>query len=182
MMDLLQGQRVRLTALTAEDLPTMRLWFQDVEFMRLFDAQAANPKGPGWLEEWFNATQKAANGYYFAIRRVEDNALIGVIELDGILWPHQVGWFSIGIGERAWWGQGYGTEAARLTLAFAFRELNLYRVQATVFSYNARSQALFEKLGFRREGTFREFLCRDGQRYDMVLFGLLRHEYQEENP
>jgi len=181
MQNLLQGQRVRLTALTAEDLPTMRPWFQDAEFMRLFDAQAANPKGPGWLEEWFNSTQKATDGYYFAIRRVEDEALIGYIELDGILWPHQVAWFSIGIGERACWGQGYGAEAARLTLDFAFRELNLYRVQATVFSYNTRSQALFERLGFRREGAFREFLCRDGQRHDMLLFGLLRPEYQPED-
>jgi RimJ/RimL family protein N-acetyltransferase len=59
-------------------------------------------------------------------------------------------------------GTGHGAEAARLTLDFAFRELNLYRVQATVFSYNARSQALFERLGFRHEGTFREFCAATG--------------------
>jgi RimJ/RimL family protein N-acetyltransferase len=105
MRELLQGKRVRLTALTAEDLPTMRPWFQDAEFMRLFDAQAAIPKGRGgWRSVQYHA--EATDGYYFAIRRVEDDALIGYIELDGILWPHQVAWFSIGmesapVGDRA---------------------------------------------------------------------------------
>jgi RimJ/RimL family protein N-acetyltransferase len=84
----------------------------------------------------------------------------------------------IGIGERTLWGQGYGFEASQLALEFAFHELNLHRVQVTVFSYNKRSQALFEKLGFRQEGVFREFLERDGQRHDMFLYGLLRQEWQ----
>lgn len=78
-----------------------------------------------------------------------------------------------------YWEQGYGTEAAHLALTFAFEELNMHRVQATVFSYNHRSMALFERLGFRREGAFREFLHRDGQRFDMVLYGLLRHEFEK---
>ena len=59
-----------------------------------------------------------------------------------------------------------------------FDELNLHRVQLTVFDYNKRAIALYEKLGFQHEGTFREFLHRDGRRYDMHLYGLLRREWQ----
>jgi RimJ/RimL family protein N-acetyltransferase len=47
-----------------------------------------------------------------------------------------------------------------------------------VFSYNLRSLTLFEKLGFQREGVFPEFLQRDGRRHDMILFGLLCHEWE----
>jgi RimJ/RimL family protein N-acetyltransferase len=86
--------------------------------------------------------------------------------------------FSIAIGDPANWGQGYGYEAAQLALAFAFDELNLHRVTTTVFSYNERSIALVEKLGFRTEGAFREFLHRDGRRHDMLLYGLLRPEWE----
>ncbi|MBL7064270.1 MAG: GNAT family N-acetyltransferase [Anaerolineae bacterium] len=68
--------------------------------------------------------------------------LIGYVELDGIIWPHSVCGFSVAIGDRANWGKGYGYEAARLALAFAFDELNLHRVTATVFSNNERSIAL----------------------------------------
>jgi len=88
-------------------------------------------------------------------------------------------WLAIGIGDHANWGQGYGREAIKLMLGFAFNELNLYRVQLSVFSYNQRALALYEKLGFQREGTFREFLHRDGQRYDMFLYGLLRREWEQ---
>jgi RimJ/RimL family protein N-acetyltransferase len=118
------------------------------------------------------------NGYLFAIRPLDADDLLGYVELDGILWAHQIGWLGIGIGEPGNWGRGYGYEALRLALDFAFHELNLYRVQLTVFEYNERAIALYEKLGFRREGVFREFVHRDGRRYDMLLYGLLRREWE----
>jgi len=88
-----------------------------------------------------------------------------------------VAWLSIGIGEAEARGKGYGYDAMRLALNFAFNELNLHRIQLTVFSYNAAALALYNKLGFTHEGTYREFLRRDGQRHDMLLYGLLRDEW-----
>ena len=83
----------------------------------------------------------------------------------------------MGIGNREQWGKGYGREAMDLVLKYGFDELNLHRIQLTVFEYNERAIALYEKLGFRREGVFREFMQREGQRYDMYLYGLLRREW-----
>jgi RimJ/RimL family protein N-acetyltransferase len=65
----------------------------------------------------------------------------------------------------------------RLALDFAFRELNLHRICLTVFSYNPAAIKLYESLGFTREGVYREHLQRDGQRHDMILYGLLRREW-----
>ncbi len=117
----------------------------------------------------------------FGVRLHAGDELIGVVELDGILWNQQSSWLSIGIGEAARRGQGYGAETLRLALDFAFRELNLHRVQLSVFSYNVAAIALYEKLSFTREGAYREFLQRDGQRYDMYLYGLLRREWETQN-
>lgn len=47
-----------------------------------------------------------------------------------------------------------------------------------IFSYNQPSIALVEKFGFHREGVYREFIQRDGQRYDMDLYRLLRREWK----
>ena len=85
---------------------------------------------------------------------------------------------SISLGDFANWGKGYGNEATRLALGFAFNELHLHRVQLTVFDYNPRAIHLYEKLGFQQEGIYREFLQRDGRRFDMYLYGLLRHEWE----
>jgi RimJ/RimL family protein N-acetyltransferase len=175
---LLRGEVLRLTALTKEDLATIERWQHNNVFLRLFDALPAYPKSNAALAQWLEGRQKEKNAYLFAVRLLTENTLIGYVELEGILWAHQVGWVSVAIGDPSHWGQGYGTEAMQLLLAFAFEELNLHRVQLTVFGYNARAIALYEKLGFRREGTFREFMQRDGKRHDMHLYGLLRSEWK----
>ena len=111
------------------------------------------------------------------MRLLDGDDLLGFVELNDIFWPHRHTWVSIAIGDAANQGQGYGAEALGLALQFAFQELNLHRVQLTVFSYNQRAIALYEKLGFRREGIFREHLERDGTRFDMYLYGMLRPEW-----
>lgn len=175
--NLLHGARLRLGALTHADLPTIARWFEQTEFGRLFDARPAAPRDELALARWLEQQHGSESAYVFAVRLLERDELIGYIELDGILWAHQVAWVSIGLGDPARRGQGYGAEALGLALAFAFQELNLHRVQLTVFSYNLPAIALYEKLGFQREGAQREFLQRDGRRYDMYLYGLLRREW-----
>jgi RimJ/RimL family protein N-acetyltransferase len=174
---ILRGAQVRLTALTEEDLPDVARWQADAQFLRLLDARPAYPQEEETLRQWMEEKHEEGDGYLFAIRTIHLDDLIGYIELDGILWAHGVGWLSIAIGERENWGRGYGAEALQLALTFAFHELNLHRVQLTVFRYNERAIKLYEKLNFRHEGTFREFLERDGARHDMLLYGLLRREW-----
>ena len=175
---LLRGSRVRLTALTQGDLPTVIQWHQNPDFLRLFDALPAYPKTEAALAQWIDDTNKATDTFLFAARSLDNDELIGYVELDGILWTHRVSGVSIAIGETKHWGQGYGYEVMQLALQFAFDELNLHRVQLTVFSYNERAIALYEKLGFQREGVHREYLQRDGTRYDMYLYGLLHSEWE----
>jgi RimJ/RimL family protein N-acetyltransferase len=177
--NILRGKVVRLTAVEKGDLAAIARWYEDSGFGRLFDAGPAAPKSEGQLANWLEEQQKNKNSFLFAIRPSDGASLLGYVELDGILWSHQNGWLSIGLGDRSNWGKGFGQEATELALRFAFQELNLHRVQLTVFGYNQRAIALYEKLGFTREGLFREHLQRDGRRFDMILYGLLRREWVE---
>jgi RimJ/RimL family protein N-acetyltransferase len=176
--NILVGTNLRLTALSSVDLPIITAWYNDAGFLRLYDARPAYPKSEETLREDLEEGRKKADAFLFAARPVNGEELIGYVELDGILWPHRVAWLGLGIGERANWGKGYGREMLALALRFAFSELNLHRVQLTVFSYNERAIAMYEKAGFRREGVFREFMQRDGQRYDMYLYGLPSEEWE----
>ena len=178
---LLRGSRVRLTALTQNDLPTIVQWHQNPDFLRLFDALPAYPRTDTALTQWLDDTHKSTDAFLFAVRPLDKDELIGYVELDGILWTHRVSGVSIAIGETKHWGNGYGYEVMQLVLRFAFDELNLHRVQLTVFSYNERAIALYEKLGFQCEGLHREHLQRDGKRYDMYLYGLLHSEWEDRN-
>jgi RimJ/RimL family protein N-acetyltransferase len=178
MNALFYGERVRLTALRSDDAPTMARWYEDGEFARLFDASVAYPKTESAMMKWMDATERDQNAYALAIRFLYNDEIIGYVELDGIQWSHRVGWLAIGIGSQAHRSKGYGTEAMRLLMHFAFQELNLHRLQLTVFAYNEPAMHMYERLGFQREGAFREYLLRDGKRYDMLLYGLLASEWE----
>lgn len=173
----LRGSLVRLTALGTADAEVL-VASQDSAVMRLLDTRAAVPSTVARTREWIEREQKNPNSFHFAIRRREDDALIGFCELDGIEWNNGACGLGIGLSDPANWGKGFGREAMELLLRFAFHELNLHRVGLTVFSYNERAIALYESLGFVREGTERERLHRDGKRYGMHTYGLLRREWQ----
>lgn len=175
---LLHGDHIRLTAVTSSDLSTLVRWWQDPGFLRLYDTDPAYPKTEDQLARRVEEGQTGKQNFLFGIRRIEGDELIGLFELDGVQWPHRTSWLSIGIGDEASRGQGYGYEAMQLGLDFAFYELNLYRVVLSVFSYNEAALALYGRLGFTREGVLREHFERDGRRHDMIIFGLLRDEWR----
>lgn len=179
--DILKGTHVYLAAITEEDVTAITRWYQDAAFLRLLDARPAAPRTSAQVREEFEAAQKSHNDYTFAVRLLATGEPIGFVEIDGILWAHRTAGLGAGLGSAEHRGKGYGTEACRLALDFAFNELNLHRITGTVFSYNAASLRMCERLGFQREGVFREFLERGGQRYDMILLGLLQREWRALN-
>jgi RimJ/RimL family protein N-acetyltransferase len=77
------------------------------------------------------------------------------------------------IGEKDCWNQGYGTEATRLILEFAFGELGLHRVWLDVDSDNRRARRAYEKAGFKQEGIKRDHMYYDGAFHDIVLMSIL---------
>ena len=180
MNSLLIGKKVQLTTFQPADATTLATWQQDNAFLRLLDALPAYPKTETQLQAWIDSIPAQTRDYTFAIRRLDNKTLVGWVELDGIMWQHRVTGISIAIGDMVERGKGYGGEAMRLAIDFAFYELNLHRIQLTVFAYNTNAIKLYERLGFKKEGVYREHVERDGKRYDMFLYGLLRHEWQSE--
>lgn len=176
---MLEGHKVRLASIREQDLPIIAKWYENSEFLRLLDAVPAIPKSERSFKKWVENEDDSNDEFHLAIRLKESDGIIGFIEIDGILWNQRNGWLAIAIGDASHQNQGLGTEALTLALNFCFGELNLHRVQLSVFEYNKRAIALYEKLGFQKEGRYREFLKRDGETYDMILYGLLEPEWQK---
>lgn len=175
--NLLRGDRIRFTAVESRDLATMARWWQDIDFLRHFDSALAYPKTEDQLSRMVSEQQASHSDFLFALRPLDADDLLGLFQFSGIQWNHGTSYIAIGIGDPANRQQGLGREAMQLGLAYGFQEMNLHRVVLTVFSYNEPAMTLYEQLGFVREGVHREHLLRDGQRYDMSLYGLLRREW-----
>jgi RimJ/RimL family protein N-acetyltransferase len=177
-----RGEQVYLAAVDPEaDASLFARWMQDAEFVRLMDTDPPKLMSLGKHKEWLEKElleERTNNDLFFLIMTVQDDRKIGLIGLDGIRWEHGDAWVGIGLGERAYWGEGYGTDAMRVIQRYAFEELNLHRLSLSVFEYNSRAVRSYEKAGFTMEGSARKFLHREDMRYDLVFMGILRDEWE----
>lgn len=184
MNDILRGELVRLSAADPEELgKTYVRWSRDTEMMRLFGSGPTRMQSARASIEYYEKELKdqPPSHFYFSIRALEDDRLLGETDLDITSWASRDAFVGIGIGDRADWGRGYGTDAMRLILRYAFTELNLCRVSLSVFEYNPRAIRSYEKCGFCIEGRQRAAMGRDGRRWDIVYMGILFEDWMEQH-
>lgn len=112
---------------------------------------------------------------------VEEKAMaraIGMVRLSIASTEHRQGNIGFSMDGRIR-GRGYASEAMRALLGFGFGHVGLHRITALADVENARSHAVLEKLGFRREGSLRQNFFMRGEWRDSDLFALLAAEWQD---
>lgn len=172
---MLTGEFVYLAPLRDEDLPLLFTWINDRD-TALWNAPY-HPVSESDHRAWAGAVAAAADRTFFVIKRKRDGHAIGACQLHSIHPVHRTAELQIRIGDVADRGHGFGSEALRLLLKFAFEDLNLHRVQLNVFATNAPAIRVYEKAGFVREGTLRQAAHIDGFYVDVVVMGILREDH-----
>ena len=97
------------------------------------------------------------NCVYYTISKIKGEAELGIV-----------------IGNRDYWGKGYGTDAVTALLSYIFRQTKLNRIYLKTLNSNRRAQKCFEKCGFTSHGH----MTKDG--YDFVLMEIYRKQWKEE--
>jgi RimJ/RimL family protein N-acetyltransferase len=175
----METARLRLRRFAETDIPTFLAYRNDPEVARYQSWE-------GLTEDWaraFLAAQLAiqpgtpGNGFQFAIALKATDALIGDCMLRVREDEPRQGEIGYTLA-RAQQGQGYGAEAVRAILAYAFETLSLHRVTAIVDCRNTPSFRLLERLGMRREGHFMQHAWYKGEWCDEYLYAMLRAEWQ----
>lgn len=172
---MLKSAEIALTPLTAADSSLLYQWINDREQV-LFNA-AYKPVTETQHQAWFESIQQRKDLVIFGIRLLETDHLIGSCQLHSINFVNRTAELQIRLGSPDDRGKGYGTEAVRLLLQFAFTDLNLNRIHLRVFAGNTRAIGVYEKCGFLREGILRQGAYVDGRYVDVVVMGILRDEY-----
>jgi RimJ/RimL family protein N-acetyltransferase len=171
---LLRSEHIELTAVRDADCETLFEWINDRE--EVIHNASYSPVHERGHVAWFESVRNRPDVVIFAIRRLADKELIGSCQLRDIDHRHSTAELQIRIGALDDRGKGYGTEAVRLLLAHAFRDIGLARVQLHVFATNHRAIRAYEKAGLRQEGVLRSAVYIDGGRCDVVVMGILRDE------
>lgn len=176
-MNRLTGNLVRLGPLDLEaGIESFTRWRRDSEFSRLLDTDPQDLVTPAQMRKRLEDFAPG-DAYRFLMRALDGDRVIGFVNVRPN-WQHRDAWIGIGIGNAADRGQGYGTDAMRVTLRFIFEELGMHRASLGVYADNERAWRSYQRAGFRIEGRQREIDRRDGRRWDDLIMGILRAEWQ----
>ena len=171
----LRGPRIYFRPVEPTDLDLFQRWINEPETRR--NLASFRPMNSLAERDWLENKSKSPDDYILAIVRTADNAHIGACGLHGVSWKNRSATFGILIGEPAARNQGFGTEATRLMLQYAFHTLNLNRIELDVYDINPAGIRAYEKCGFIREGFFRQYAFVEGAYVNAYHYAMLAGEF-----
>jgi RimJ/RimL family protein N-acetyltransferase len=170
------GKKCYLSPISVEDAEQYCEWINDAEvnkFMVFSSHQIGVEKERTILEDMIKR-----NAHIFAIIDIEKDELIGNCSLFDIDHLNRKAEFGIFIGNKTYWGKGYGTEATMLILDYGFNILNLNGIMLRVYSYNKRGIRSYKKSGFKVIGNHREAKIIGSKKYDEIYMDILASEFK----
>ncbi|WP_026906661.1 GNAT family N-acetyltransferase [Paucisalibacillus globulus] len=172
-----ESDRLKLRKVCLEDLETYHSWRNDMEVM----VTTSPSLDLFTLEETKQFVHDKLVGSHssktYIIFDKNSGKSIGITSLVNIDYKNRNAEYIIDIGEKEFWGKGYGKEALVLLIDYAFLEMNLHRVSLRVFAFNQKAINLYKVIGFKEEGISRQALYRKGNWHDIINMGILKREY-----
>ena len=172
------GERIYLSPMNSEDYLKYVEWLNNYEIAKGVNhvCNIVSIEGEkAWLEK--ATTEK----YNFAIVNKENDTLIGNISLMHIHEINRTAELGIFIGDENYLSRGYGSEAIKLLLDYAFRYVNLNNIMLKVFDYNKRAIKAYEKCGFKVYGVWKKSHYFNGEYSDEIFMNILKEDFMKEN-
>jgi RimJ/RimL family protein N-acetyltransferase len=176
---MIEGEHVRLRTLEKSDLATLHRWMNDREVMAWARFTPDFMISLSALEKEYEKELAGEDHdrITFVVEDLADGKAIGWCAVRTWDHKHVSANLGIGLGEKAYWGKGYGTEAVTLLLGIVFDQQAWHRAELYTLAENERAIRSAEKCGFRRCGLEHESTYYDGAHHDVVEMELLRAEW-----
>lgn len=170
------GLKVILRPVNVEhDLPYCLKWINDESINRFL--KVMSPITENREREYLEGLGKDPNNITYAIETLEGK-FIGLMGLHRIDWIAGMATTGSIIGDKEYWGKGYGTDAKMLLLHYAFHRLNLKRINSSTIAFNKRSAGCLLKCGYKHEGVRKNYYFRDGKYWDQNLYRIFRGDFE----
>ena len=172
------GEKIYLRPLEKSDLSGSYLsWVNDPEVTRYMET-GTFPTNLEKLEEYYSFMTTSPNYVILAIidKELDKGKHIGNITLNNINWIHRIVNLGFMIGDKDYWGKGYGTEAIELMVKYAFATLNLHKISVGIYADHIGSIRAFKKAGFIQEAKLEGELYRDGKYRDKIIMRAMTYE------
>jgi len=170
------GKLVQLRAYEKEDIEAAKNYINDPEIKHYLHPGVPFPVTLSDETKFIEGISAFKDNYSFAIDTLEGH-YIGGCGLNKVDWKNRVAEVGIFIGDKDYWGKGYGSDAMKVLIDFIFNEMNLNRIMLNVYGFNERAIKSYIKCGFVKEGVLRQALFKGGQYHDEIIMSILREEY-----
>lgn len=172
---MIAGEHIILRAFEREDAERCYRWMNDPNIVRTLKSRypIAFQNEIEWLDRAMKVSASDSERH-FAIERKDDRTHIGNASIHEIDWVSRTAAFGLFVGEPSAWNRGFGTDAIRTLVRFAFDEMNLRKLHINVFDYNDRAKHVLEAQGFVQEGRLRQEFYREGAFHDIVILSTFR--------
>lgn len=180
---MIKGKKVALRLAQRKDFPLLYKWINNPEIAKFWYGRDKS-RSKEWVEKhftpmvqgkgesqcWIIEVQKKPIGFIYNTPEKEDDGtrFSGRVELD------------IMIGEKGKWGKGYGTDALRTMINYAFTKQGAERVFIMARVSNVRAIHVYEKVGFKKEGILRHYEKFESKWIDCVMMSILRGEFKRQ--
>lgn len=165
-----------LRPFSAADVPALRAYLTDPAVTSQTNYELRSPRDVEMLVQYYTHAYSRHTDVRWAIVDRETQALVGSCGLSSINERHRRAEIGYDLAPDHW-GKGIATEAVTRVLQFAFEELGLNRIEASVMSGNQAAERVLTRLGFQREGVLRQYKVSRGVARDYTLYSLLRDEW-----
>jgi [ribosomal protein S5]-alanine N-acetyltransferase len=177
----LKTARLILREFTTDDWQTVLAYQQDSRYLRYYPWQTRTSADVQRFVQGFLDDRRAEprRRFSLAITRAGEEPLIGIASLRRAAAVYHQAEIGYEVNPE-FWGQGYGSEAARALLRLGFEELGLQRISAVCVADNVPSARVLEKIGMQQEGRLRRDSWFKGRWWDTLLYGILCDEWQQQ--
>jgi RimJ/RimL family protein N-acetyltransferase len=163
------GERLVLKILSETDNVSEYVqWMQDEEITQYLESRWKSETEES-IREYIQSANSSHNNFLFGIFLKDGGEHIGNIKIGSVNWIHRFGELGLILGNKKVWGKGYATEAVKLATEYAFKELNLHKLIAGMYSTNVGSYKAFLKAGYREVGVMQSHVFSHGEYIDSIL-------------
>lgn len=173
----LVGEKVYLSPNNLEDYPLFTKWLND----RNISDNLGNTSMVYTMDlekKWMET--ECDSSVRFSIVKKDNDELIGSCSLMKVNNINRTCTIGIFIGEEKYRHNGYGTDAIKLLLSFAFDIYNMNNVDLQVFDFNKDAIECYKKIGFRQYGKRSKCYYVNGKYHDEIFMEILKDDYMKE--
>jgi ribosomal-protein-alanine N-acetyltransferase len=177
LLPFIEGENISLCAANEDHINLYAAWMNNPQTRKY--ARYEMPQTIEEIKKQFEPKKETVkNDIFFEIWHKKDKKPIGYARLMRIMWFTRNAHIYF-LVDPEYWGRNLGTEAGKLVVDYAYKELNLHKLTARTFAPNKASQKVVEKIGFKHEITLKKEVYIDGEHVDVIEYVIFKDDWMK---